>query len=84
LEQASHEPLRLSSIDGVCAQVADLDARLAQDPEGGREQLRRWIKDGSIRVGPNADGAIVAEGDLLPLIVISDGGGRKENYEKPG
>ena len=83
LQRASHEPLRLPSIDEVCAQVADLDARLAQDPEAGREQLRRWLKDGAIRIGPNKDGAIVAEGELLPLIIISDGGRKKENYPKP-
>lgn len=83
LDRASHEPLRLPSIDEVCAQVAELDARLAQDPEAGREQLRRWLKDGVIRIGPDKDGAIVAEGEILPLMVISDGGGRKGNYAKP-
>jgi site-specific DNA recombinase len=83
LEQASREPLRLPSIDEVCAQVADLDARLAQDPEAGREQLRRWLKDGAIRIGPNKDGAIVAEGEILPLVVINDGAGRKRNYAEP-
>jgi site-specific DNA recombinase len=83
LERASHEPLRLPSIDEVCAKVADLDARLAQDPEAGREQLRRWLKDGTIRIGPDKDGAIVAEGEILPLMVITDGGGRKGNYAKP-
>lgn len=56
---------------------------LAQDPEAGREQLRRWLKDGTIRIGPTKDGAIVAEGEILPLMVISDGGGRKGNYAKP-
>ena len=43
-------------------QVRQLDARLQQDPESAREQLRRWLKDGSIRVGPREeDGAAVAE-----------------------
>jgi hypothetical protein len=83
LERASHEPLRLPSIEEVCAPVADLDARLAQDPEAGREQLRRWLKDGAIRIGPDKDGAIIAEGEILPLMVISDGGGRKGNYANP-
>ena len=63
--------------------MADLDARFAQDPEAGREQLRRWLKGGSIRIGPAKDGSIVAEGELLPLVVISDGGSRKGNYAKP-
>ena len=98
LERTSHEPLRLPSIEEVCAQeqiqktgkdqtqdakveepwsfasqrpsssadcasrrAVDLDARLAQDPEAGREQLRRWLKDGTIRIGPTKDGAIAAE-----------------------
>jgi hypothetical protein len=51
-------------------------------PEAGREQLRHWPKDGSIRIGPRKDGAVVAEGEILPLVVISDGG-RKRNYAKP-
>ena len=84
MQRASHEPLRLPSIDEVCAQVADLDARVAQEPEAGREQLRRWLKGGVIRIGPANDGAIVAEGEILPMMVISDGGGRKGNYAKPG
>src|SRR5687768_15098367 len=65
-------------------QVENLDARIVRDPAGGREQLRRGIQDGSIRVGPNAAGKVVAEADLLPLVVISDGDDRKENYAKPG
>ena len=72
LAQDSRQPLRLPSIDEVEARVRQLDQRLKQDPEGAREQLRRWIKDGSIRVGPREDGAIVAEGGLLPFVVISD------------
>ena len=72
LEAESREPLYLPSIAEVEAQVIELDDRLKQDPEGAREQLRRWIKDGAIKVGPK-DGWIVAEGDLLPLMVLDDG-----------
>ena len=57
LDRASHEPLRLPSVDEVCAQMADLNARLAQDPEAGREQLHRWLKVGTIRIGPTKNGA---------------------------
>src|SRR5688572_1096669 len=73
IEDAAREPLRLPSIEEVEAQVRQLDARLQQDPESAREQLRRWLRDGSIRIGPREDGAIVAEGALLPLAVIDDG-----------
>jgi hypothetical protein len=79
---SSRSRASLPSIEEVCTQVADLDARLAHDPEAGREQLRRWLKDGAIRIGPTKT-AIAAEGEILPLIVISDGGGRKGNYAKP-
>ena len=72
LTEESRHPLRLPSIDEVEARVRQLDQRLKHDPEGAREQLRRWIKDGAIRVGPREDGAIVAEGGLLPFVVISD------------
>ena len=70
LEDEARMPIRLPSIDEVEAQVLQLDARLKQDPESAREQLRRWLKDGSIKLGPREDGAIVAEGTLLPLMVI--------------
>jgi hypothetical protein len=70
IEDAAREPLRLPSIEEVEAQVHQLDERLQQDPELAREQLRRWLRDGSIRIGPREDGAIVAEGALLPLMVI--------------
>ncbi len=70
IEQSVRQPLRLPSIDEVEAQVRQLDERLKQDPEAAREQLRRWLKDGSIKLGPREDGAIVAEGALLPLTVI--------------
>lgn len=72
LEQTAREPLRLPSIEEVEAQVMTLDDRLKQDPESARAQLRRWIKDGAIRVGPGEDGKIVAEAALLPLTILAD------------
>ncbi|MCE9573707.1 MAG: hypothetical protein K8W52_11175 [Deltaproteobacteria bacterium] len=80
LEAAAGEPLRLPSIDDVLAQVIDLDARLAHDPEAGRARLGRWLKDSAIRVGPSTTGEVVAEGDLLPLVVIDESGSRKRHY----
>jgi site-specific DNA recombinase len=80
LEDTAREPLRLPSIDEVEAQVRQLDHRLQQEPEAAREQLRRWLKDGVIRTGPREDGAIVAEGALLPLMVIDDGTRRPKRH----
>jgi hypothetical protein len=62
LEDSAREPLRLPSIDEVEAELRELDARLQQDPESAREQLRRWLRDGSIQIGPREDGELVAEG----------------------
>lgn len=76
LEAQQREPLHLPSIDEIEHEVRQFDERLKQDPETAKEQLRRWLKDGTIRVGPRKDGAVIAEGDLLPFVVISDGGNR--------
>ena len=72
LEAMASAPLKLPSIAEVEHQVRDLDQRLKQEPEAAREQLRRWLRDGSIRVGPRQDGKVVAEGGLLPLMVVED------------
>ncbi len=79
LEDQARRPIHLPSIEAVESQVLQLDDRLKQDPESAREQLRRWLKDGSIRLGPREDGEIVAEGALLPLMVIEDGQKPKKN-----
>jgi hypothetical protein len=55
---------------------------LAQDPERAKEHLRRWIRGGTIRVGPRQDGAIVAEGSLLPLLVLDDSGKRRQTPKR--
>jgi Recombinase zinc beta ribbon domain len=72
LEAMASAPLKLPSIAEIEHQVRDLDRRLQQDPEAAREQLRRWLRDGSIKIGPREDGKIVAEGGLLPLMVVED------------
>ena len=72
IEASARVPLRLPSIDEVEPHVRQLDARLKQDPESAREQLRRWLRDGSIKLGPREDGEVVAEGALPPLMVIED------------
>ncbi len=84
LEEDARRPLYLPSIEEVEAQVVQLVERLEQDPEGAKEALRRWLQDGTIRVGPTDDGAIIAEGALLPFVVISDGGSRKGELRGTG
>jgi hypothetical protein len=84
LEREASEPLRLPSVAEVEARVRQLDERLKQDPEAAKEQLRRWLREGSIRVGPRADGAVVAEGGLLPFIVVTDDESRKRELRGIG
>lgn len=82
VEDAAREPLRLPSLEEVEAQVRQLGARRQQDPESAREQLRRWLRDGSIWIWPRPeDGAIVAEGALLPLAVIDDGTRKPKKHQ---
>ena len=68
----ARQPVRLPSVEEVEAEVVQFDERLQQDPESAREQLRRWLRDDLIRVGPREDGEVVFEGALLPLKVLDD------------
>jgi len=79
LVRESKEPLRLPSIEEVTRLVFDLEARAKQDPIGVRAQLQRWHKSGVIRVRKRPDGVIEAQGDLLPLVILSE----TEDPKKP-
>src|SRR5215468_8372888 len=72
LAQEANRPLRLPSIEEVTALATDLEARLTEDPELGREALRRWLHEGRILVDQGRDGP-TAQGELLPLMVLVDG-----------
>ncbi|MFO0608955.1 MAG: recombinase family protein [Polyangiales bacterium] len=67
LEKQAREPTRLPSVDHVLARVFDLEARLAQDPLRGREELRNYFRGGGVRLQPQPDGSWIARGELLPL-----------------
>jgi site-specific DNA recombinase len=71
LKQAQ-EPLRLPSIDEITSLAFDLDARLGQDPQAGRAQLIRWLRDGSLRVVLGPDGKQYAQGALIPMTILAD------------
>lgn len=75
IAQEANRPLRLPSIDEVTALATDLEARLTEDPELGREALRRWLHGGQILVDQGPDGP-TAQGELLPLMVLIDGSER--------
>jgi hypothetical protein len=72
LAQEANRPLRLPSIEEVTALATDLEARLTEDPDLGREALRRWLHEGRIVVDQGQDGP-TAQGELLPLMVLVDG-----------
>jgi site-specific DNA recombinase len=81
LAQEANRPLRLPSIEEVTALATDLEARLTEDPELGREALRRWLHEGRIVVDEGPDGP-TAQGELLPLMVLVDGS--EKATRKPG
>lgn len=55
--------------------ATDLGARLGDDVEIGREMLRRWLHEGTIRIDPSDEGP-VATTSLLPMRVLLDSSGR--------
>lgn len=71
LSQAQ-EPLKLPSVDGVAALAFQLDARLNQDPQAGRSQLIRWLKDGKLRVTVGPYDKQYAKGEMLPLTILAE------------
>ena len=72
LEGQAQQPLRLPSVDEIAALAYQLDARLSQDPQAGRAQLLRWLKDGKLRVVRGDDGKHYARGEILPLTLLAD------------
>ena len=72
LEGQAQQPLRLPSVDEIAALAFQLDTRLKQDPQAGRAQLQRWLKDGKLLVTRGADGKHYASGALLPLTLLED------------
>ena len=59
-------------MDEIAALAFQLDARLKQDPQAGRAQLQRWLKDGKLLVTRGTDGKHYARGALLPLTLLED------------
>ncbi|HEY3353169.1 MAG TPA: hypothetical protein VGQ83_07985 [Polyangia bacterium] len=70
LELRAEQPIRLPTPEEIVELAFDLQARLAQDPEAGREWLRRILKGEKLVLEPQPDGVYVARGELLPLILL--------------
>ena len=71
LQQEAQEPLRLPSPDEIVAAVFRFDAMLAGDPETARARLRRWLKDGTLRVARVGSGFEV-RGGCYPLALVAE------------
>ena len=50
LIEEAQEPVKLPSIDEITRLAFNLEKTLNVDPQAGREQLIRWLKDGCLRV----------------------------------
>ncbi len=70
LEEEARVPIKLPTPDEVIARVFDLEARLAEDPLRGREELRRYFRNGTLRLEPQPDGTFVARGEFLPMVAL--------------
>lgn len=70
LTEALKASIQLPTVDDITALVFEIDDRLQQDPEVGRQILQQWFAGQEIRVVPHDDGSITAEADLLPLVVL--------------
>ncbi len=71
IQREAAQPLRLPSPDEIVEAVFSFDAMLAGDAELGRARLRRWLKDGIVRVSKAPNGFGV-RGGCFPLAVVSE------------
>jgi hypothetical protein len=59
-------------VDEIASLAFQLDARLTQDPQTGRTELLRWLKDGKLRVFLGPDGKQYAKGELIPFTILAE------------
>jgi len=71
IQREAQQPLRLPSPDEIVTGVFSFDALLAGDPEAARTRLRRWLKDGHLRVARVGRGFEV-RGGCYPLAVVAE------------
>lgn len=70
IHREAQEPLRLPSLDEITAAVFRFDALLATDVTTARARLRRWLKDGEIRLTRAAGGSFELRGAVAPLALV--------------
>ncbi len=69
LAQAEPVPAPIPSTEGLRDLAAELERRVAEDPLGFREVLRRMTAGGHITLEPQPDGSHVAHTFFFPLLV---------------
>lgn len=77
------KPIPLPSPDMVMERVFALEARLMEDVLHGREALRSLFHEGQIRLIPQPEGNYIAEGELLPLVLLFPPDPTKANGDFP-
>jgi site-specific DNA recombinase len=72
VQREAQRPLPLPSVDEITRAVFNVNRWLADRPDVARPRLRRWLKDGVIRIGKTPDAAFKASGTYYPLAVASE------------
>jgi hypothetical protein len=68
----------------MTALIFDLERRLMADVSRGREELRRLVRDGKIKLDPQSGRYYLARSEILPLVLMKgppaegDPGGRDQ------
>ena len=74
------KPIKLPTPEEMVRIVFELERRLMADVTRGREELRRFFRDGRIDLGPQPGGFYVARSEILPLVLLT----RDSPGENPG
>ncbi len=83
LQRAAREPLRLPSLGEITRSVFDLDRLLAGDVDQARLRLRRWLKDGEIKVSRHSSGGCEVRGSVDTLAIVAEGANPRRNSGIP-
>lgn len=71
IQREAQQPLHLPSPNEIVEAVFRFDAMLAGDAEVARTRLRRWLKDGVLRVAKAGKG-FELKGGCFPLAVVAE------------
>ena len=72
LKVRAADPITLPTPEAILRRAQDLDRVYSADPVTLREKLRRVFVGGRILLHPQADGTYLAEGTMLPMIVLAE------------